>query len=470
MITTEKELTYSAEKNNITPDTPTYNKSLKERLEIVKKIDFKRENRNNSLNQKVYTETVSGLLNIKTLRTAVKTDKPLMYLYDNGFFKQGAETYIKELNYQKYPSFMRRKLNDELIHRIQAQTYVDADYFENFNPAYLNVKNGVINLLTGEFFQHNPEYKMTTILPVEYHPDSDSSFMFDFVSQIVEGDDNKVIQEMFGYCLYRITLFQLAFMLLGSGANGKSVLLYCLSKLFGDNNISAVNLQDLVSDRFATAQLYRKYANIVSETPRKNLAATEIFKTLTDGSLITAQYKFGQPFTYRNYAKLIFAANTLPQTFDNSYAFWRRWILVNFPNTFTGANDDKNLKEKLTTPEKLPGILNYALEGFRRLYKQQQVSTGKTAKDIEEEWTRNSNSPLAFITTCLKENDEGEIRTNKMLSSYYAFCKKYEMCPENEITFWKSFNKNIKGIYPNVEKKQYSASKKYYWKGIKLIE
>ncbi len=471
MTDSEKTLTPISEKNNIIADIPTFKKSLNERLEILRNVDYLIEIDNKKyIEQQAYTEAIAGILNVKTLRTSVKTDKPLMYLYDNGWFRQGAETYIKELNYEKFQSLMYRSLNEEIIHRTQAKTYVDDNYFEDFDPTYLNVKNGIIKLITGEFFEHSPEYRMTTILPVEYHPDADFGFMVDFVSQIVDGDDRKVIQEMFGYSLYRKMLLQTALMLLGQGANGKSVLLYCLGKLLGDENNSAISLPELMEDRFASAQLHRKYANIATETPKKQLVSTEIFKALTDGSLITAQHKYGQPFTYRNYSKMIFAANSLPQTFDTSFAFWRRWILVKFPYTFTGPDDDKNLKDKLTTAERLPGILNYALEGFQRLYQQQQFSTGKTAKDIEEEWKRNSNSPLAFIMTCLEEDEGGEIRTNAIVSAYYAFCKKYEMQPVTEISLWKSFNKNIAEIHPTAVKRQYTESKKYYWKGLRLKE
>jgi putative DNA primase/helicase len=153
-------------------------------------------------------------------------------------------------------------------------------------------------------------------------------------------------------------------MLIGEGSNGKSTLLAVLRFLLSNQNVKAISLQDLCMDKFASADLYQMFANIASETPSKRIDESDVFKSLTEGvTLIRAQKKYGQPFHFVNYAKLIFCANKVPPYKDKDYAYYRRWILILFNVRF--GNDalpkDENILEKITTPEEMSGLLNWSL-------------------------------------------------------------------------------------------------------------
>jgi len=448
--------------------TPTKNLPLKKRLEWIMSVPCTNEIDNRVvIDDDTYTKLFGTVMNVKTLRTEKPTDKPVMYYYDNNRFRKGAQSLFKEANYKKFNTMMDIRKNAELTHRLQGYYYEDNMYFDNFNPDFLNVQNGILNLRTGKFLNHDPKYRMTTILPVKYDPNAKYDFMTKFVSEVVDGTDQLVIQEMFGDCLYRRYKFQKAIMLTGAGANGKDVVEHCLVKMLGKENVSAVDLLSLVNDRFATADLHHKYANISGETPSGSLVSTDKFKALRGGTPVRAQRKHGQPFTFVNYAKMIFATNKIPKAGDDSFGFWRSWIIVNFPHTFTGKKDNKNLRYELTAPERMSGILNYAIDGLKRLLEKNQYSTSKTVEDIEKEWKKSSDSPLYFITAGLISDDNGEILTNSLLSAYYLFCQNYNLKPETANTFWKSFNKHIKSAHPDAQKKQFTNGK-YYWKGISL--
>jgi putative DNA primase/helicase len=94
---------------------------------------------------------------------------------------------------------------------------------------------------------------------------------------------------------------------------------------------------------------------------------TGMFKTLVSGDSVPAQRKYGQPFSFNNHAKLIFSANMIPKSKDDSYAYYRRWVIVPFRKTFEGENDDTELIKKLITPEELSGLLNVALAAIKAL-------------------------------------------------------------------------------------------------------
>ena len=79
-------------------------------------------------------------------------------------------------------------------------------------------------------------------------------------------------------------------------------------------------------NRFALANLYGKHVNTFADLKSLKLSETGNFNS----DPITGEHKFGQPFTFRNYAKLIFSANEIPESDDKSVAFYRRWLIKYF--------------------------------------------------------------------------------------------------------------------------------------------
>ena len=363
-------------------------KSFEERLKEIKTSGFLVEDakHNFQIDETFYVSSFKKMFDVKTLRPKKQSDNPEMYIYGDGYYIKGAESYFTETNHKLFETRMKKGVNTELRQKLQANSYVDADFFEQFNPDFLNVKNGVLNLRTRELLPHDPKYRMRTILPINYDPDAEYDFMNDFVKTIVMDSEQQIIQEMFGDCLYRNYWLQKAFMLIGNGANGKGVLLHCLSKLLGKENISSVNIVKLTNHRFSSAELHHKFANISNETPLGQLVSTDIFKSLRGGDILMAEHKYGQPFQFVNHAKMIFAANEIPPSSDDTFAFWRSWIIVKFPFTFGQSNANKNLKNELTSPENMSGILNYAFDGLSRLFKDKDFGYSKSTKEVRKEW------------------------------------------------------------------------------------
>jgi putative DNA primase/helicase len=96
----------------------------------------------------------------------------------------------------------------------------------------------------------------------------------------------------------------------------------------------------------------------------------------------------------------LFSANELPATADNTDGFFRRWIIIPFPNTFPPGKRDVRLLGKLTSPEELSGALNLALEGLRRLYKQGRFSVSETINDQLQDYRLRSDPVAAFVAEC----------------------------------------------------------------------
>jgi P4 family phage/plasmid primase-like protien len=245
---------------------------------------------------------------------------------------------------------------------------------------------------------------------------------------------------MIGYCLYKSWIYQKSFMLFGrTGSNGKGVLLNIIEALMGESNCSHRSLQDLDTNRFAVADLYGKYVNKYGDLKSTRLSETGNFKVLTAGDSVTGEHKFGQPFKFRNFAKLIFSANLIPESDDKTDAFYRRWVIIPFDKRFANGYEDPELAKKLTTPEELRGLLNLALKGLHDL-----IAEGgfhhKTIEEIKQEYEENTSDVNAFlIQECVVDtnNPEYRILTDDLYASYVNLCKSRRVLPFEKSVFGK---------------------------------
>ena len=185
-------------------------------------------------------------------------------------------------------------------------------------------------------------------------------------------------------------------MLYGPGSNGKGVFIKLIEALLGLDNTSHVSLQDLERDKFAPADLYSKLANTFADLKSEKLYTSGMFKTLVSGDTIRAERKYGQPFSFRNYAKLFFSANKIPDSDDKSYAYYKRWLILAFDKVIEGDIKDTELIDKLTTQEELSGLLNLALIALKQLHRDKGFKDISVER-IRQQYEENANTVKAFL-------------------------------------------------------------------------
>ena len=143
-----------------------------------------------------------------------------------------------------------------------------------------------------------------------------------------------------------------------------------------------VSLQDINNEKWSVANFFGKSVNTFADLPYEKIKYTGNFKMLTSGDMIRAQKKHGQPFYFANSALLIFSTNKIPQSGDDTYAYFKRWIMLAFEHNFTGPDNDKNLINKMS--EELPGLLNLALIGLRKLIKENEFRHTDNIETVAE--------------------------------------------------------------------------------------
>jgi len=236
------------------------------------------------------------------------------------------------------------------------------------DPYLFNVKNGTINLRTGELQPHRRDHFISKIAPVEYDPAAQCPAWNRFLNRIFAGNAALIeyCQRVAGYALTGDTSEQCFFLLWGTGANGKSTFLETLRSLAGDYGHQA-DFQTFLLKKMDTgtsndlASLAGARLVTGSEAGSGRSLNESLLKTATGGEPIRARFLYSEFFEFRPQFKLLLAANHKPRIRDTDLGIWRRVRLIPFEVTIPKSEQDAKLLDKLTA--ELPGIFNWALAG-----------------------------------------------------------------------------------------------------------
>jgi putative DNA primase/helicase len=120
-------------------------------------------------------------------------------------------------------------------------------------------------------------------------------------------------------------------------------------------------------------------------------------------------------------AKHLYAANELPATETDDEAFYRRILLVPFPETIPEPEREKHLDDKLE--DELPGILNWAIEGLQRLLGSGKFTGDRSPGRTQDTWEKWSDSVSRFKDAAISEGGGEAIPKSKLYAAYLEFCR-----------------------------------------------
>ena len=422
-----------------------------------------------SLDSSTLSKDIRKAFHIITMR-----DNLDIYIYNEklGYYEGNGKQILREIVKKVIEDYYSEKNANATINHITTSTVRNRDELDP-PTNILSVKNGLLNIDREKttLLEHSPTWFFTENIPVSYDPNAKCPEFLRFLEQIQPDYNNRAkIQEIFGYCLWREYPHQVSFLLIGGGSNGRSTLLAVLRALLGGRkNVSSETLQSLCHDKFSKAELYLKYANICGDLPSKAIKDTSAFKMLCGGDSISAQKKHRDPFNFVNYAKLIFLPNRVPYSYDDSDAYYRRWVMIFFPVRFgIQMGDlpvDKHILEKLTTPEELSGILNWALEGLKRLREQKEFTNRMTIEQTKQYYERLVSPLSAFIQDkiIVTFDPENFITKEEFYSSFLDYCKEKKIIAPTYENVGRLMKKVSKGI--GAGHKTIFGKQRYVWTG-----
>lgn len=272
----------------------------------------------------------------------------------------------------------------------------------------INMRNGLLywrNDPDPTLIEHNAECLSTVQLPVAWDPTARCSEFDAFLAGALPADDVDRAWEVLGYLMMSGNPLQRMFLLSGSGGNGKGVFLNVARAMLGDVNFAAVNLHELSDDRFASADLYGKLANICGEIDSTFIEKTARIKELCGDDVMRAQQKGERAFRFKFWGKAIFSANAIPGTTDSSVGWTRRWEVLQFP--YAPTKPDPGLSQRITENE-LPGIAAKAVDALRMLMEKGAFSTGESRERTHAEFADKANK----VRRWLDDPESGVIRSD----------------------------------------------------------
>ena len=278
-------------------------------------------------------------------------------------------------------------------------------------------KRQIINIKTKIVTAANPNVFATNPIPQEVSQNSNTPTIDRLFTEWVGNDQKEILYEIMAYSCVNDYPIHTLFALIGSGRNGKSRYLELINRFVGRSNVTSTELDDLLENRFEKAKLYKKLVCVMGETNFGTLQKTSLLKKLTGGDLIGFEFKNKNPFDDYNYAKILISSNSLPSSDDTSEGFYRRWIIINFPNNFA---EGKDILETIPQ-EEYSNLANKIIQILIKLIERGSFTNQGSIEQRRENYIKASNPLKIFIKEHCEFEENSYVKYNELYNSYSQY-------------------------------------------------
>jgi putative DNA primase/helicase len=263
----------------------------------------------------------------------------------------------------------------------------------------LPCRSSLLHLPTKKHLEPTPNFFATTAL--DFDPDPFAPLPAEWLLFLCElfGDDIEAIdllQEWFGYCLTGDTSLQKMLLMVGPRRSGKGTIARVLTRLVGSANVCGPTTHGLAGP-FGLQPLLNKSLAIVSDARFSGDNVQTVIERLlciSGEDALTVDRKFLESVTLKLPLKFMFLSNELPRLSDSSAALAGRFLLLRLTKSFYGQEDPK-LTDKLLT--ELPGILNWAIDGWHRLRERGHFQMPTSVEDAVHDMEDLASPVGAFV-------------------------------------------------------------------------
>lgn len=386
-----------------------------------------------------------------------------LHIYKDGIYVPGYQSIESEM-IRHIPTLNAAK-------RTEVLKYLEIMIQENTKSEDANLiafENGLLDIVDDAFIAFTPEHIITNKVHWRYNPEAYSEIADEVLNRIACNDVEirALLEEAIGYCFYRRNELGKCFILIGDKSNGKSTFLSMIQTLLGDENIASLDLKEL-GDRFKTAELFGKLANIGDDIGDEFIPNAAIFRKLVTGDRVSAERKGQNPFEFNNYSKFLFSANNIPRIKDKTGAVQRRLVIIPFEATFSktlpdgspNPNFNPYIKHLLKTDEVMEYLISIGIQGLKRVLENRAFTVSSKVQKEMDEYEESNNPVLGFIKECKDENfaiiNEP---TQKVYKRYREYCIENSLQPMSNGELSKQINRLLNTTTEKIiriDKKQY---------------
>lgn len=373
-----------------------------------------------------------------------------LHIYRDGIYEAGDE-FIEAAMIEHIPTLSQAKRKEVLAYLnllVKRESSIADANLIAFN-------NGVLDIVTDEFTDFSPEFIITNKIPHNYRTDAKSDLLDGVMKKLACGDENvyKLLYQSIGYCFYRRNELRKSFFLLGEKRNGKSTFLDMVATLLGEGNTSNLDLCE-IGDRFRTAELTGKLANIGDDINDEWVSNTAIFKKVVSGDTVTVERKGKDPFKLRSFAKFFFSANSLPRLGrgKDSRAVLDRLVIIPFDAKFSKDDPDYDpfIKYKLRGEEVMEAIIAKAIPALKEVLAEQEFETCDRITANLEEFEKSNNPILEFFDE-LDSDDYMNEPIKTVYQKYHTFCLSNNLQAISAIEFQKQMKRQFALVVKTIE-------------------
>lgn len=299
-----------------------------------------------------------------------------------------------------------------------------------------NVQNGILDIDKAELLIHSPDYLITKIADVEYHPEHGEvdRAVKDILLSFFLGDEEilNFMFEFLGTCLSGYAAIRKFIYAFGTGKNGKSTFFdFFLNNFFGNYSATA-NFSTFTGKRDATkpssdlVSLYDKRLTVTNEAETNVSLNTNLIKTLTGGDKVNGRLNFMDEQEFTNHTKIIMFGNNQLDISDSSEGMMDRFVQIPFKAKFNKSNQKKQKEIWAILIENKSKILNSLLAGYKRV----QLNGFTDVKSIREESLSgftSANNFTRFMMENLIEEEGSNVKTKDLYEKYKKFADEEDL-------------------------------------------
>lgn len=383
----------------------------------------------NSLGQEIIIDNIIRDKHIKRYSPIGSGDGWVSYYYRDGVYtrllEEDLDQMVEDVIRLTQPPDRREKLVS--IRRATKQdikvaiSLLPMSRFEDDEEIkHINLRNGLYHIETGKLVDHSPDILSRYQLSSSVNEGVDPVNFKSAIQKWFETEDER--KEFLKFCYYTISGIRanhICAVFRGDGGNGKGEAAKVLQDLIGSERTTGLRMEHLKNDVLLSS-LSTSLLNISDEISKKGIIPDGQMKAVTGESLVVANPKYRDQYSFRSKAQWVIISNHPLSTTDISDGMMRRFKFFNF-RYLPEAEREAGFYENKLRPE-ISGIINYILTEGRRLYEAAGFVKLDTDRKMKEEIERR-NSVSGYILDLIDQlqSHEQENKEDYRIFEPHAF-------------------------------------------------